>query len=177
MSTREQELKRLIELKKLQEELQVLNKKDMQEKIKLERAHLDYLNMDSRTMVEAIQKGPMPEVGVKSKAIDPIINDYKAQYSGKEWYKEPEVKDGKTYLTFPSEEEIGKFFTGQAEKERPFTLIDAQTNKVLAYSNGDGKLYNGSGKEYEGGKFEPSTEDFSSFKIPEPESSSASMRL
>ncbi|HFY0601834.1 TPA: Dot/Icm T4SS effector CegC4 [Legionella pneumophila] len=178
MSAKQKELERLLELKKKQEEQQVLNQKDMLERIKLENKYMEFLQMTSQQMEEELKKrGPVKEVDVKGKDIDPIIADYKKLYSKESWYKEPETKDGKTHLTFPSQEAAGTFFRDQAEKNRSFIVIDATTNKVLAYSNGDGKLYNGNGSLYQGGDFKASKEDFTSFKMPEREDPKMGMQL
>ncbi|MFO9101080.1 Dot/Icm T4SS effector CegC4 [Legionella pneumophila] len=178
MSAKQKELERLLELKKKQEEQQVLNQKDMLERIKLENKYMEFLQMTSQQMEEELKKrGPVKEVEVKGKDIDPIIEDYKKLYSKESWYKEPETKDGKTHLTFPSQEAAGTFFRDQAEKNRSFIVIDAATNKVLAYSNGDGKLYNGNGSIYQGGDFKASKEDFTSFKMPEREDPKMGMQL
>ncbi|KGP63946.1 type IV secretion protein Dot [Legionella norrlandica] len=178
MSAKQKELERLLELKKKQEELQVLNQKDMLERIKLENKYLEFLQMNSQQMEEELKKrGPVKEVEVRSEDLDPIIEDYKKLYSKESWYKEPEIKDGKTHLSFPSQEAASNFFKDQAEKNRSFIVVDGATNKVLAYSNGDGKLYNGNGSVYQGGEFQASKEDFSHFKMPEREGPGMGMPL
>lgn len=178
MSAKQKELERLLELKKKQEELQVLNQTDMQERLKLEKKYMEFLQMSSQQMEEELKKrGPVKEVDVKSKDIDAIVEDYKKLYSKESWYKEPETKDGKTTLTFPSQEALGDFLKGQAEKNRSFVVVDAATNKVLAYSNGDGKLYNGNKTPYTGGEFQASDKEFSHFKMPEREAPRTGMQL
>ena len=180
MSANQEELKkdiqRLLDLKKKQEELGVLNQKDMQEKMKLETRHKEFLQMSSQQMEEELKKkGLMKKVGVESEDSKLILEDYKRKYGEESWYKEPEEKDGKTTLTFPSEEEVGIFFGEQAKANRSFILVDHETKKVIAYSNGDGTLYNGNGSVYEGGKFQSSNQSISDFIMPEREESSMRM--
>lgn len=52
MSAKQKELERLLELKKKQEEQQVLNQKDMLERIKLENKYMEFLQMTSQQMEE-----------------------------------------------------------------------------------------------------------------------------
>ena len=178
MSIQQEELKKLLELKKQQEELQVLNQDQMQELMKLEMKYNKFLQMTSQQMEEELKKsGPVKEVNVNSKSLDQIIEDYKKLYGKERWYKEPEIKNEKTALTFPSQEAAGNFFKDQAEKNRSFIIVDIATNKVLAYSSGDGKLYNGNGSFYKGGDFQASDKDFSSFKMPEIEEPRTGMQL
>ena len=121
-------------------------------------------------MEEQLQKqAAVQQVGVKSPALDPIIEDYKKAYSKESWYKEPEVDGNRTTLSFPSQETMAEFFNNQAQQERPFMVVDKASNKVLAYSNGDGKLYNGNGSAYTGGTFQPSDKEVDEFHVPERE--------
>ncbi|RUR21738.1 type IV secretion protein Dot [Legionella qingyii] len=162
------EVERLLSLKKKQEELGVLNQKDMQEKMKLENKHKEFLQMSSQQMEhELTKKGSMKKVGVEGDDLKLIIEDYKRKYGEQSWYKEPEEKDGKVTLTFPSQEEVGIFFEAQARENRSFIIVDNKTNEVIAYSNGDGNLYNGNGSVYEGGEFQSSNQSISDFTMPE----------
>ncbi|QMT59410.1 type IV secretion protein Dot [Legionella sp. PC997] len=178
MSSKQEELKkeiqRLLDLKKKQEDLGVLNQNDMQEKMKLETKHKEFLQMSSQQMEEELKKGFMKKIGVESEDSKLILEDYKRKYSEQSWYKEPEEKNGKLTLSFPSEEEVGVFFGAQAKANRSFILVN-EKNEVLAYSNGDGTLYNGNGSVYEGGKFQSSNQPLSDFVMPEREG--ASMRM
>ncbi|MCW8444530.1 type IV secretion protein Dot [Fluoribacter gormanii] len=164
------DVERLLNLKKKQEELGVLNQKDMQEKMELENKHKEFLQMNSQQMEQELKKkGSMKKVGVEGEDLKLIIEDYKRKYGEQSWYKEPEEQDGKVTLTFPSEEEVGIFFEGQARDNRSFIIVDNKTNEVIAYSNGDGNLYNGNGSVYEGGKFQSSNQRLSDFRMPEKE--------
>ncbi len=177
MSANQKELERLLELKKKQETLQVLNQKDMQEKMKLESKYMHFLQMNSQQMEEELKKkGPVQSVEVESKDLDPIVEDYIKQFGKQSWYRKPETTDGRTNLTFPSQEEAGNFFKAQAEKNRSFIIVDDKTNKVIAYSNGDGKLYNGNDSVYNGGAFQTSNKDLADFIMPEKEGRSMGMQ-
>lgn len=165
MSISEKDLKRLLELKKDQETLQVLDKAQALEKMKLENRYREYLDMNSKDMEQILEEKTAPQVvELKSGTLSPILEDYKKLYSKESWYKEPEVRGDTTHLTFSSVEAAAEFFTEQAKKERAFLVVDVMTKKVLAYSNGDGKLYNGNGSEYTKGSFHPSEEDYEAFK-------------
>lgn len=177
MSAKQKDLERLLELKKKQEEQQVLNQKDMLERIKLENKYMEFLQMTSQQMEEELKKrGPVKEVDVKGKDIDPIIADYKKLYSKESWYKEPETKDGKTHLTFPSQEAAGTFFRDQAEKTDLLLLLTLQPIKCLpilmAMEN-----YTMGMVAFIKGDFKASKEDFTSFKMPEREDPKMGMQL
>lgn len=129
--------------------------------------------MEQELEQERLKKKNTIKAGITSDDLNSIIQDYRDKYSQnnvyQEGYKEPGVEDGKAYLTFPSEEKLGEFMTDQAEKGRVFIVVDGTTNKVMAYSNGNGKLYNGDGSYYEGGRLQRSIEDYDNFIMPERE--------
>lgn len=163
------ELNRLLELKKLQETQQVLNQSEMMERLKLEMKHLIFAEMTSEAMKEELKKkSDLQEVTLKSDDFHSILQDHKKRYGKESWYQEPKEEKGGIALAFPSEEAAGNFCKDQAEKNRSFMLIDPKTNKVLAYSNGDGKLYNGDGSVYQSGSFKASQHGIESFIMPEP---------
>ena len=173
MSTSLKEMNELLALKRRENYLnslgQHLNPQEIQKKMQLGGKNPEFMGMSIEEMDAAIQKRKsMKDLSVSSKEIDLIVQDYM------ELYPEGSVenKDGKTFLTFPSQEEVVKFCKGQAEKERLFKVVDNETNKVLAYSNGDGELYNGDGTKYSSGDFKPSTDDAKDFIYP----SSSSMQ-
>ena len=59
----------------------------------------------------------------------------------KDGYEAPEVnEDGSISFKFPSEEEAVDFFSDRAKKGEKFMILDASTNEMLAFSNGDGNL-------------------------------------
>lgn len=98
---------------------------------------------------------------------DSILADYKTRYAQESWYKEPKTVDGRTEFTFPGPEDACQFFQAQAEKNRTFVICDAETNHVVAYSNGDGIMRHADGKEFEkGDRFEPSKTAFKDFTMP-----------
>jgi hypothetical protein len=170
MSTQQQELAKLLVLKKQQEELLVLDQADRIEKMKLECRHRLFLEMSSQQMeAELNKKEAVQHVVIHSLVIDPIVEDYKNLYSKETWYKEPEVSADQTTLNFPSQDTLVSFFNEQAQIKRSFTLIDKNSNKVLAYSNGDGTLYHGNGDAYISGHFQPSDKKVEDFKVPERE--------
>lgn len=141
-------INRAITLKKLEEEKKI-NEKQAQELQKwlLENAALARLS--SAQLQEELDKlTETQEVSIKSDNISDIIADYKKQFGDKDWYEEPKVEDGKVTLRFQTMEELTDFLQGQAQKNRKFVVIDAATNQVMAYSNGDGTLYHGNGKPF-----------------------------
>ncbi|KTD75626.1 hypothetical protein [Legionella waltersii] len=177
MGVSKKEIDRLLELKKKQEqsELEILVK---QELLRLQGRYWQFATMNAKQMEKELQeKGYPSEIQVKSKQIGSIVDDYKEKYSKESWYKEPQIEEGKTNLVFPSDEEVGNFFKDQAQNHKCFIIIDGATNKVLAYSNGDGVLYNGNKTVYNGGKFSPSEVDFSNFKVPKAEEQTSGMQL
>ncbi|KTD11669.1 substrate of the Dot/Icm secretion system [Legionella gratiana] len=50
-------------------------------------------------------------------------------------------KDGKVSLDFKSPEDMNAFFKERAAANDRFVIIDAKTNQVLAFSNGDKEIY------------------------------------
>ncbi len=173
MSTKEQEIKRLIELKRLQEELQVLDQITMQEKMKLDMKYKKYLSLSSEEMEEQLNNLPV-QTSVKGESLDAILGDYKKLYSGESWYQEPKMEDGTLTLSFPTQQDAVNFYLDQSEKNREFVVVNIKTNKVVAYSNGDGKLYHGDGRAFQqGDTLSPCGVDFDSFNMPEREHQSS----
>jgi len=59
-----------------------------------------------------------------------------------------------------------------ASQKQPFVVVDDKTNKVIAYSDGDGTLKTPpDGKEFSGDKLKPTSVDISDFKMPDPKTS------
>ncbi|WP_454781453.1 hypothetical protein [Legionella sp. WA2022007384] len=116
-------------------------------------------------------------VRIQSEQAEALLAAYK-EHCGAKWVKDhpPEKdKDGRLTLSFKSEEDMASFFEKQAKAGQSFIMVDAETNKVIAYSNGDGKLYQTSKdgpKAYEGGPLIPSKEamkdlpDLDGFTLP-----------
>lgn len=161
---------RLIELKKIEFERE-LNSKEAFEKAKLEiKFGGQYANLTGQELEEEQKKIKAVKTTVESEDLNPLVADYKNLYSKESWYKEPIVENGRTELTFPSQEVAANFFQDQAVKNRGFIVVDSQ-NKVIAYSNGDGKLYHSDGNEFKkGDKLTPSEIDLDQFQIPEKKS-------
>lgn len=84
---------------------------------------------------------------IQSEEMDKILEAYRQHCKNKtppKEIKEDDLKadkDGKVNLQFDSPEDMTSFFKQQAEEKQRFIMIDAQTNKVIAYSNGDGQLW------------------------------------
>lgn len=186
MSVNRDELERLLALKKMQEELRTQKKEldelQLHEKTTLDRKYKQFASLTSQAMKEQLDQQlqvsatlSTKKATVKSDELDLMLEDYNNLYpeercSKEPWYKKPEMKDGKMELAFPSEKAMTDFFEDQSSKNRAFMVVDAQTNKVMAYSNGDGKLYHGNGTEFKSGdKLTPSGVDLAQFQMPEPE--------
>lgn len=128
-------------------------------------------SLKSRLDEEKSKTGPV----VKSSESKVILDSYQtkathADGSYKEGYKKPDIKeDGSIALSFPKPEDAGEFFQAQAKAGVPFMVVDAKTNKVMAYSNGDGTMKNGDGTPYEAKKpleaNGPSKDDFDMSKL------------
>ncbi|KTC92144.1 hypothetical protein [Legionella cincinnatiensis] len=126
---------------------------------------------------------------IQSADMERLLKDYK-RFCEKQKppieFNEDKLKpdgEGKVNFDFKTPEQMTDFFKQQAADGHRFVMIDAETNKVLAYSNGDGKLYRpGLGKDKEpeeitGKSLLPTKEqmkdlpDHKGFEMPEPTSS------
>ena len=100
-----------------------------------------------------------------SKQEDPMHEAYLARFRGKPGYIAPtRTAQGQPIYAFPTKEEAASFFQEQAAKYTLFILTDTDTDHVIAFSNGDGKMYHPDGKEF--GKqdpFTPSTTSWDTF--------------
>jgi hypothetical protein len=110
------------------------------------------------------------QVYVESEDLAQIISAYKNKYHQESWYKEPEIKDGIACFAFPTYEEAGLFFEELAAENKVFIVVTRETRKILAYSNGDGNLFNADGSMYKGGALTVSNQDLANFIMPERES-------
>lgn len=131
------------------------------------------LKEKQKRMEQELEEGRLKKknvIKVDSEDLNLIIQEYKDKYSQdnkyQEGFDEPEVKDGSLYLTFSSEEEAGKFLKKLAKENMAFIVSDPATNKVQAYSTGDGNLYNPDGSLYKGGKFQESDVNYYDFEPP-----------
>ncbi|QLZ68879.1 hypothetical protein FOLKNPGA_01659 [Legionella sp. PC1000] len=80
---------------------------------------------------------------IQSEQTEALLEAYK-KHCGEKWFKDnPPQKDeeGRLNLSFKSDEDMAAFFKEQADLGKSFIMIDEKTNKVIAFSNGDGKLY------------------------------------
>ncbi|AUH71332.1 hypothetical protein [Legionella sainthelensi] len=147
---------------------------------------LDGLTSDKDEEEEQAKK--KQSVMVQSADMERLLKDYK-KFCQKQ---EPPIKinedqlkpddEGRVTFDFGSPEKMTDFFKQQAADGNRFVMVDAETNKVLAYSNGDGKLYRpGLGKDKEpeeitGKSLMPTKEqlkdlpDHKGFEMPEPKS-------
>lgn len=94
---------------------------------------------------------PTPtSITFKSTALDSIIEAYESKYSKLPAYQAPERRDGGVKLFFVSEEEAVSFALEQAKANHRFEMFDSQ-RRLIAYSNGDGKLYHPNKTEFKPG--------------------------
>lgn len=151
LSKQKKDIERMITLRQKEENKEKLTQQEMRELMNLSRHHKGYAEMTAAEMTEAFEKkSHTKNVDVVSNDdLDPVLQAYKEKYSKEKWYQEPETKDGKTSLAFPSEEDAAQFFREQAEAGHSFVVIDGKTNQVMAYSDGDGKLYHSNGNEFQ----------------------------
>lgn len=142
----------------------------------------------SLTSAQDEEEKKKQSVLIQSQDMEKILSAYKA-FCKKKGYDDKDLpapdKDGKVSLDFKSPEDMTDFFKERADAKDRFVMIDAETKKVLAYSNGDGKLYRpGIGKdgvpeEITGKSLLPTAEqmkglpDHEGFKMPEPSSEPA----
>lgn len=158
----QQEIELLIAYKKIDELNGYMNAMQVKQWTELNKKYNNATVPELEKLLKDTQQQQV-HTTVHSKKLDPIIEDYKKLFG-----KEPVIKDGRTELSFPSAKSMADFMLDQSHKERAFVVVDKATNKVMAYSNGDGKLYHGNGDEFHpGDKPEPSGVDKSDFKMPE----------
>ncbi len=160
-------IERVIELKQL-EEKKALDEKQAQELMSWQLRNAELAQLSLEQLQDELQKSAAPEeADFKSSNMDEILADYKKKFGEEEWYQEPKVDGNKVTLTFASKEALSDFAQEQAEKNRPFVVVDAKTQQVMAYSNGDGKLYHGNGKEFnKGDELRPCGGHIDDFKMP-----------
>lgn len=90
-----------------------------------------------------------------------LVASYKDHFKKDDWYKdhEPKIEKDRIHLPFKSDKDAADFAQELAKGNKNFIMIDKETNKVLAYSKGDGKLYKGNGDEFKDGPLRPGKED------------------
>ncbi|STY29168.1 Dot/Icm secretion system substrate [Legionella wadsworthii] len=82
-------------------------------------------------------------MSIKSDQIESLIEAFK-KHCDEKWLSDnppKKNKDGGLDLSFKSEENMADFFKQQASSGRNFIMVDEKTQQVIAFSNGDGKLY------------------------------------
>lgn len=79
---------------------------------------------------------------VQSPEVEKMVSSFKEHFKNDEWYKnnEPKVENGKIHMPFKSDKDAVEFAKKMAESGTNFVMVDKETNKVLAFSQG-GKLY------------------------------------
>jgi len=150
-SDTQKEILRLIELKQLQEKNKLA---DDLELIALLNKHSRYQKLTSVQMqLQLKESSKSEEVAFQAdKSIDLMLKDYKKKYGHLPSYVEPEFKNGNILLKFPSIDDTMSFFKEQSEKHRVFVILDINTSKIMAYSNGDGRMYHADGHEFKAGE-------------------------
>ncbi len=149
----------------------------------MSKAQLDAANKKAKQQAEEEQQrrhsSHSPNAGATINVLpedknekDSIIDAYKNQFGGKPGFKEPIVnRDGSITLTFPNKGDAEKFFIGEAQKGTRMIIVDAVTQTVMGYSNGDGTLYHADGNECKSGDaLKPSKIAAKDFTLPEPKS-------
>lgn len=101
------------------------------------------------------------------------FNDYAKEKGWEEGtFSAKENAKGGIDVSFPTEKDGVDFFKHLAEKNEKFIVVDASSNKVIAYSDGDGTLKTPpDGNEFTGDKLKPTDIDSADFKLPTPEAS------
>lgn len=162
LDPKERDLVRLVELKKQQEAKKSLDEKTLSELHALLKKypHLSNLSSSALQATVLLIDG---QVFIKQ-----MIHDYHKKFSNTPGYEEPNIHHEKAFFKFATLEEAHTFFLEQAENNRIFTIIDAVSNTIVAYANGDGKLYHSDGKEFAAqDTFMKSKIPADSFHIPE----------
>ncbi|PWY57680.1 hypothetical protein DGG96_00875 [Legionella qingyii] len=106
---------------------------------------------------------------IQSENTDELLKAFDKKLGSDDWYKQnppKKDKDGNLSMTFKSDKDMTEFFQDHAKEGNSFLMVDEKTNKVIAFSNGDGKLYkpgpDGSKQEFTGGSLFPSAEELKS---------------
>lgn len=112
------------------------------------------------------------QVSIQTEQVAAMMKAFKEQFAGLDWYEKhpPKIEaNGSITMQFKTQEDMAQFSLKQAEAGQNFVLVDGKTNKVLAYSNGDGKLHNADDSVYkpdqQKGAFTPGG-DIKDFKMP-----------
>ncbi|WP_454783557.1 hypothetical protein [Legionella sp. WA2022007384] len=132
------------------------------------------------TALDKLTESQKRSAKIQSEHTDELLKAFDKKFGSDDWYKQNQPKkdkDGNLSMTFKSEKDMAEFFQEEAKEGRSFLMVDDKTNKVIAFSNGDGKLYkpgpDGSKQEFTGGSLSPSAEELKSlpdkkdFQMPE----------
>lgn len=150
-ATEQEELDRLFELKKKQD-MDRTNDEILEMK-QLNQKHAAFATLSAEEMEAA--RSPSKSLSIQGTDLALIMDDYHALYANKPGYPKPSMKNGMVMLTFKSDKEAADFVCDQALKGRKFKLFDEQL-RLLAYSNGYGKLYHADGRQFKAGDvFQP----------------------
>jgi hypothetical protein len=133
----------------------------------------DLAQQATRQLEEEAKK---KQVVIQSENIAALLKSLQDHFKDNDWYKKAENQpvqndDGSITMHFQSPQDMADFSQKQATEKQNFVMIDEKTNKVMAYSNGDGKLYNGDGTEYDAaqkGEFKTG-KDYKDFIMPMPD--------
>lgn len=135
--------------------------------------------------LDQVSETQKKSVKIQSENVEDFIKAFNKKFGEDEWYKKnPPQKneDGSLNLSFKSDKDMASFFQDQAKEGKSFIMVDGATNKVIGFSNGDGKLYkpgaDGNKQEFTGGSLFPTPDelkklpDKDEFKMPEKEQQS-----
>ncbi len=170
---KQHEIEDLIAIKKKVEQKTALDEAERQRMFKLGMANKKFMELSSADMqirLDEMLADEEVEATYESEEADEIIGLYKLKYKNEPWFKEPtKAEDGKISLNFGSLKEEVNFDLQMAEANIKFMVVDKATNTVIAYSNGDGKLYHGDGEEFHpDDAYTPCSVPVDTFTLPEP---------
>lgn len=134
---------------------EVKTKKDEVEEITLGTpSDTEDTNLAQQASVLLEQESNKKKVALQSEQSEALMQAFLERFKDNDWYKKTENQplqndDGSITMHFESLDDLADFSQSQAAAGRDFVMIDEKTNQVMAYSKGDGKLYNGDGSEYD----------------------------
>ena len=101
-----------------------------------------------------------------------IITAFSAMFGHKPGFELPVPnKEGHLAFKFAEKGDAEKFFSSEAANGRCMVIVDAKTQTVMGYSNGDGTLYHSDGRPFDvaaGDTLEPSNIPAKGFQLPQP---------
>ena len=149
--TREEELNRLLVLKKIQESQRSFEERREMDALNLK--HAMYAKLNATEMEELQNQPALTALSVQNRSGQAfMLKDYAKQFPGS---PKPVVEAGMVVLTFKSEKDAGDFLLSQAVAGRQFKVFDAQ-NRLIAFSSGNGTLQHADGRQFKpGNSFTP----------------------